>query len=275
MVAPNIADHSLWATEGQAAAFASSKPAQSVVSRSSTTSSDRQQSGSSPCSAASAAAVANPAASNSAFRPLRFLQLVTFTGFLAAAASVLGKLACSFSPSDPLQQFSASLLRWLCPSLPVDGDVLLVQGDADSGFTQFNLKPDGFGALVVQIGRAAVLLATSGPRCKFIGVDELGGEVFLSVVACFFSAVLLLRACLFGCMLACNGFMLNFHVKSLLVAPSAGSSSVAVFASNFLFSVVLSCLLLGEHLSCRVFAGAACMLLGVALLSASKTRSHY
>ncbi|CDI80766.1 hypothetical protein EAH_00017370 [Eimeria acervulina] len=72
---------------------------------------------------------------------------IAISGFLAAAASVLGKLACSFSPSDPLQQFSASLLRWLCPSLPVDGDVLLVQGDADSGFTQFNLKPDGFGAL--------------------------------------------------------------------------------------------------------------------------------
>lgn len=270
MVAPSTADLGLRATEGQAAASASSKPAQCVVARSTATSCDlRKPVSSSVGNAVSASADANVgAAAGSPFRPLRFLQLVGLTGLLAATASVLGKLACSFSPSDPVPQLSAALLHWLCPTLPVYRDVLLVQGNADCHSTQFNLKPEGFGSLIIQAGRATALLATSGPHCKFAAPEELGGDVFLGALACFFCSVLLLRVCLFGSMLACNGLMLNFHVKSLLVAPSAGSSSVAAFASNFLSSVVLSWLILGEHLSCRFFAGAACMLLGVALLSA-------
>ncbi|KAL8269359.1 hypothetical protein Esti_006722 [Eimeria stiedai] len=50
-------------------------------------------------------------------------------------------------------------------------------------------------------------------------------------------------------------------------SSSAGSSSVSIFVANFLSSVLLSWLLLGEPLTLRFSFGAACMLAGVVLLS--------
>ncbi|OEH75235.1 hypothetical protein cyc_05796 [Cyclospora cayetanensis] len=218
--------------------------------------------------------------SSSAFPLWHFLHLVALTGFLASVASVLGKLACDFGPGAPLQLLSDSLLHRLVPQQSTSSDRLLLRVGEDCSLEAFETRPGGFPALVTETGRA-LLLAISFHDCSTSsgnGQGEPSGSpsqvgACIWGLLCFFSLVLLCRISLFLCMLGCNALMLQFHVKCLVAAPSSCSSSVSIFAANFLCSVVLSWLLLGEQLTLQFLLGAVCMLLGVALLSLTKDAS--
>lgn len=200
------------------------------------------------------------------FHAWHFLQLAFLTGFLAAVASVLGKIACDFGPGALLQPLSDHLSYLLLPPASRENGTLLVGSDEWCGFASLDSKPGGFVELLQATWRA--LLVIYSDRCSIISGGQAGVPV--TALLFFFCLILLVRVCLFGCMLACNAIMLQCHVKCLVASPSAGSSSVAVFAANFMCSVALSWLLLEEHLTFQFLAGAACMLSGVALLSLQK-----
>lgn len=207
------------------------------------------------------------ASAGGGFRPRYFLQLVALTGFLAALASVFGKLACDFGPHAPLQRLFNHLLKLLLPPHSIANDRLLfVTGEEGCGFEAFDAKPESFVALLQATWRALLMSIYVLP-CVASNSSYGSGGASAATVLSFFGLVLLARGCIFGCMLLCNAFMLQCHVKCLVAAPSAGSCSVAIFAANFLCSVALSWLLLDEQLTFLFVAGAACMLSGVTLLS--------
>lgn len=201
--------------------------------------------------------------------PRHFLQLVILTGTLAAVASVCGKIAFDFGPDALVQRVSDSFLNLLFPPQFIGNDRLFVALDEGCGYFAVHTKPPGFIPLLETIWKAVVLIVHP-KTCTISNISD--GPVGASATAflSFCCLVLLVRVCLFGCMLACNALMLQCHVKCLVAAPSAGSSSIAVFAANFLCSVLLSWLLLDEKLTLRFVGGAACMLVGVGLLSYRK-----
>lgn len=202
--------------------------------------------------------------------PGHFLQLVALTGCLAAVASFFGKLACDFGPRAPLQGLSNHLAHLLLPFHSTENVIVLVGSSEGCGSVAFDVKPVGFGALFQTTWRVLRLLSADPCTNSGSSGDRAGASA--AAILSFCCLVLLARVYIFGCMLACNALMLQCHVKCLVAAPSAGSSSVAVFAANFLCSVALSWLLLEEQLTFQFVAGAVCMLLGVALLSLSKNQ---
>ncbi|KAL8456002.1 hypothetical protein Emag_000245 [Eimeria magna] len=214
----------------------------------------------------------SPASPPPSFNPRRFIRLVVTTGILAAVASVFGKLAFDFSPRAAVQILSARLAQRLLPA-----DALEYISSSSSSSVVLEANPQGFPALLRNIWKFLLLLtvghssssSSSHPplSSSSSSEDAKPAELPLATAAAaaalsFYCLVLLIRGCLFGCMLACNACMLQSHVKCLVAAPSAGSSSVSIFAANFISSVLLSWLLLGEQLTLGFGVGAACMLAG-------------
>ncbi|KAL8426159.1 hypothetical protein ACSSS7_008237 [Eimeria intestinalis] len=249
---------------------------------------DRKKGGSiiSEALSASTAPIAGSPPSPS-FNPRRFIRLVLITGILAAVASLFGKLSLDFNHRSAVQILSNQLANGILPSDALEHNSISNNANSNRsssgrlriGSVVLEATPEGFSSLLQNIWKALLLLtgglnssSSSPPPLSGINSSRNTDQAAAATAAlCLYCLVLLIRGCLFGCMLACNACMLHSHVKCLVAAPSAGSSSVSIFAANFLCSVFLSWILLKERLTLQFGIGAACMLAGVAVLSQKRT----
>jgi len=125
-----------------------------------------------------------------------------------------------------------------------------------------------FGALASVFGKLAfssdsILVTFLEDKCLQVDLSSVGGEG-----ACTY-AVYLCRVLMFVIMGWVNAMMFHFAFKAMNTEGSL-SGTVTTTSCNFVFTALLGYFLFGEELSLMWFVGAACIAIGVCLVTMGK-----